>query len=91
MMDSRGHMLLTQPATDRLDVAKGFMERYQTFTGSSYLTPLRKMLQNVTKLENMTVTVNDLRLKVEPSPVGEDLLLFSGCTHPTEYKTGLQR
>jgi hypothetical protein len=82
MMDSRGPMLLTQPATDRLDVAKGFMERYQTFTGGSYLTPLRDMLQNVTELENMTVTVNDLRLKVEPSPVGEDFVTFQWMYTP---------
>jgi hypothetical protein len=81
-LDSRGPILLTQSATDRLDAAKGFMERYQTFAGDSYLTPLREILQNVTELKNMTVTVNDLRLKVEPSPVGEDFVTFQWMYTP---------
>jgi hypothetical protein len=80
--DLKGPMLLTQSTTDRLDAAKGFMDRYQAFTGSSYLEPLTQMLHNVTEPKNMTVTVNDLRLKVEPSPVGEDFVTFQWMYTP---------
>ena len=80
--DLKGPMLLTQSTTDRLDAAKGFMDRYQAFTGSSYLEPLTQMLHNVTEPKNMTVTVNDLRLKVEPSPVGEDFITFQWMYTP---------
>ncbi len=72
-MRIKGPMLLTQSTTDRLDAAKGFMDRYQAFTGSSYLEPLTQMLHNVTEPKNMTVTVNDLRLKVEPVLLGKIL------------------
>ena len=80
--DLKGPMLLTQSTTDRLDASKGFMDRYQAFTGSSYLEPLTQMLHNVTELKNMTVTANDLRLKVEPSPVGEDFVTFQWMYTP---------
>jgi hypothetical protein len=82
MMDSRDPILCTQSATDRIDAAKGFMERYQTFTGGAYLTPLKEMLENITELKNTIVTVNDLRLKVEPSPVGEDYVTFQWMYTP---------
>jgi hypothetical protein len=82
IMNLHGSMLLSQPATDRLDAAKGFMDRYQSFTGGSYLQPLREMLHNVTELKNMTVTVDDLMLKVEPSPVGEDFVTFQWMYTP---------
>ena len=82
--DLKGPMLLTQSAsaTDRLDAAKGFMDRYQDFTGSSYLEPLTQMLHNVTELKTITVTVNDLMFKVEPSPVGEDFVTFQWMYTP---------
>jgi len=80
--DLKGPLLLTQSAIDVLASAKGFMERYQIFTGASYLQPLREMLQNVTELKNTTLTVGDLRLKVEPSPVGEDFVTFQWMHTP---------
>ena len=72
----KGSMLLTQSAPNVLESVKGFMERYQNFAGASYVEPLREMLHNVTELKNMTVTVDDLRFTVEPSPVGEDFVTF---------------
>ncbi|MCW4045419.1 MAG: hypothetical protein NWE94_07890 [Candidatus Bathyarchaeota archaeon] len=82
ILDLKGPLLLTQSAIDVLASAKGFMERYQIFTGASYLQPLREMLQNVTELKNTTLTVGDLRLKVEPSPVGEDFVTFQWMHTP---------
>jgi hypothetical protein len=76
MRDLRGSIFLTQSTTDKLDVAKAFMRRYQSFAGGSYVEPLNQMLQNVTELKNMTISVGNTRLKVECSPVGEDFVTF---------------
>jgi hypothetical protein len=68
--------------TNRLDIAKEFMVRYQNFAEGSYIEPLIEMLDGVTDLQNQTITNNDVVLTVEPSPVGEDFVTFQWMYAP---------
>jgi len=53
----------SQP-TNVLDMAKGLLERYQTYSGASYLQTMRNMLGTIDEIKNMTTTVDNARLTI---------------------------
>ena len=59
-----GSPLFAQPATNALDAAKSFLDRYQTYSGVSHVQPMRKMLDTVAELTPMTKAVGDVRLEI---------------------------
>ena len=52
------------PPTNVIDNAKVFLQRYQTYTGASYLQVMRDMLDTVDEIENMTTTVGNVTLEM---------------------------
>lgn len=62
--DLNGSPSLNQPATDALGNAKGFLERYQGYTGVSFYGELKSMLDNVNVGENVTKTAGNVKLTV---------------------------
>ncbi|MCW4028618.1 MAG: hypothetical protein NWE92_03100 [Candidatus Bathyarchaeota archaeon] len=68
--------------TNRLDIAKEFMSRYQNFAEGTYIQPLVEMLDKVTEIKNQTITDRDVVLIIEPSPVGEDFVTFQWMYAP---------
>ncbi len=60
--DLNGAPSLNQPATDTLANAKGFLERYQSYTGASFYGELKSMLDAVNICENFTKTVANVKL-----------------------------
>ena len=59
-----GSPRMTQPSTDVLDTAKGFLDRYQTYSGASYIEDMRGMLDTVDANENVTKTAENTKLEV---------------------------
>jgi len=59
-----GSPQMVQPTTDMLEMAKGFISRYQNYSGISYYEPLKSMLDAVEANENVTITSGDAKLKV---------------------------
>ncbi|MCW4029770.1 MAG: hypothetical protein NWE92_09020 [Candidatus Bathyarchaeota archaeon] len=59
-----GLPVLTRPNTDTLDLAKRFMDRYQSESKAGYLQPLLNMLNNITEIKPLTITSNDVRLTI---------------------------
>jgi hypothetical protein len=60
-----GSPIYLQPQpTNLVDVAKGAIDRYQAFTGSSRCQPMRAMLDAVSKAENTVVTSGSMELEV---------------------------
>jgi hypothetical protein len=68
--------------TDILEVAKGFLKRFQKWSGSARYQELENVLGMVYKLENTIVRLNNLRLSV----FVEGKLVHFGWTHI--YKFG---
>ena len=61
----KGEPIYTNPQpTDAVDVAKGVLERYQTYSGSSRFQSMRAILDLVSRAENIVVTADNLKLKV---------------------------
>ncbi|MEM4733848.1 MAG: hypothetical protein QXD70_04905 [Candidatus Bathyarchaeia archaeon] len=50
------------PPTDMLDAAKGLMQRYQAYSGASYLQVMREMLESVTVMKPMTKVSGNVKL-----------------------------
>lgn len=79
-VSSRAPLILVQPKTITLDAANSFLERYQTFSGFSYIQPLRDMLNSVTELKTATYTTDNTRLSVSVDTDAE--------TNATSISTG---
>lgn len=61
----KGSPIFTQPFTNALDEAKGFLERYQAYSGASHIQQLRSMLDTVSELTPMTKTEGNIRLEIK--------------------------
>ena len=59
-----GSPLYTQPSTNILDMAKGLLQRYQTYTGSPDLKVMIDILDTVDVIENMETAMGNVKLKV---------------------------
>ena len=59
-----GSPLFAQPSTNILDAARSLLDRYQTYSGASYLQEMRDMLDTVTELKPMTTTSGNVKLKI---------------------------
>ena len=55
---------LYQPTTNTIDMAKGFLERYQTYTGNSLYGSLSSTLDIVSLNVNMTKTSGNVKLQI---------------------------
>ena len=60
----KGSPIFTQPFTNALDEAKGFLERYQAYSGVSHIQQLRSMLDTISELTPMTKALGDVRLEI---------------------------
>jgi hypothetical protein len=72
-----GSLVFVQPATDALDAAKSFMDSYRAFSQKAHLQPLQDMLDQVTEIETVTHTLDNITFTVEPSPVAEEYVSFN--------------
>jgi heme/copper-type cytochrome/quinol oxidase subunit 2 len=59
-----GSPLMTQPAASTLEMAKDFLDKYQTYSGASYYNTLRSMLDNIKADKNVTKTSENIKLEV---------------------------
>ena len=59
-----GLPLLTRPTADTLDLAKRFLNNYQSESRANYVQPLVNMLNNVTDLKPLSITSNDVKLTI---------------------------
>ena len=64
MSDYEGTASLKQPAANPVDMAKGFLERYQNFANDSFYGKLASMLNTVKATENTTKTGENVQLEV---------------------------
>ncbi len=62
--DISGSPSLNQPAADAVGMAKGFLQRYQSYTGESFYGDLEFMLGNVKAGENVTKIAGNMKLAV---------------------------
>ena len=61
----RGSPIFAEPQpTNVLDAAKGFLERYQTYSGASYTQEMRNMLDTVDLTKDATITSGNIKLTV---------------------------
>jgi len=66
----KGSPIFAEPQpTNLLDAAKGFLERYQTFSKASYIQEMCNMLDMVDETEDATVTSENMKLTVLPQEV----------------------
>ena len=59
-----GSPLTTQPVTTPLEMAKNFLDKYQTYSAASYYNTLRSMLDNIEANKNVTTTSQNIKLEV---------------------------
>ena len=52
------------PPGNILDAAKGLMQRYQAYSGATYLQKMRDMLDAVTELKPITTTLDDVKFRI---------------------------
>ena len=64
LTDYSGSVSFNQPTTNVLDMAKGFLERYQAYTGNSFYGELKSMLDTVTGTENIIKTMGNVKFEV---------------------------
>jgi hypothetical protein len=64
LSDFEGKFSVEQPAAYTVDLAKGFLERYQIYAGDSFYGELASMLDDVDAAKNTTKSVGNIRLKV---------------------------
>jgi hypothetical protein len=67
LADYSGTISYNQPTASVLNMAKGFLERYQSYTGNSFYGKLRSMLDNVTVVQALTETSGNVMLKISPT------------------------
>jgi hypothetical protein len=59
----KGSPIYTEPQpTNVLDMAKALLERYQTYSGASYIQTMRNMLDTIDEIKNMTTTLDNAKL-----------------------------
>ena len=69
----KGSLIYAEPQpTNVLDRAKVLLERYQTYSGASYLQTMRNMLDTVTELKNITITLGNVKLTTSSQEVQSD-------------------
>jgi DNA-binding transcriptional ArsR family regulator len=67
-----GSPLYTQPQpTNVLDMAKGLLDRYENYTGVSYVQEMRYLLETVDVIKDMTTTSGNVKLNI--STEGDDV------------------
>jgi len=55
-----------------LDSTRGFLERYQAYSGASYLQEMRNMLDKVDETKEMTVTSGNIKLTTSSQEIQND-------------------
>lgn len=77
-----------QPATDLINAASDFLQRYQTYTGDAQLTQMRSTIDGVKVTSNMTKTIDSLKLEVlfeERSHDNKTLFSWSNTLNSADY------
>jgi len=59
-----GSPRMTQPATNTLEMAKDFIDKYQTISSTSHYETMRSMLDNLEANKNVTKTSENVKLEV---------------------------
>jgi hypothetical protein len=59
-----GSPLTTQPATTYIEMAKDFLDKYQTYSDGSYYSTMQSMLDDVEGDKTITKTVENIKLDV---------------------------
>jgi hypothetical protein len=69
----KGSPIYAEPqATNVLDSTKGLLERYQTYSGASYIQTMRGMLDTVGVTKNMTIAAGNVELTTSSQEVQND-------------------
>ena len=69
----KGSPIFAEPQpTNLLDAAKGFIERYQTYSGASYTQEMRNMLDTVDETKEVTVTSGNIKLTTSNQEIQND-------------------
>ena len=69
-----------------LDMATGLLQRYQNYSGASYLTKMRNMLKTVNEIKDMEKTIGDMKLVI--STEGNDVeIQWIYTTSGIDYQT----
>ena len=63
--EHEGSLRLTKSVVNKLEMAKGFLESYETYTGKPFYGELNAMLGNVVAGENLTAFSGDKKLEVK--------------------------
>ena len=69
--DYAGSLSFTQPSSNVVEMAKGFLERYQSYTGNSFYGQLKSMLDGVAANTDVTKVAGNVKLDV--SIVGDQV------------------
>ena len=64
LSDYEGELSVEQPAANTVEMAKGLLERYQTYGGNSFYGELASMLDNVDVTKNTTKSAGNIKLEV---------------------------
>jgi DNA-binding transcriptional ArsR family regulator len=67
----------TPQASDILQVAKDTLESYKVYSGDTYLDEMSRLLSQVTKVENTTITEGNLKLKITLTGNAEFLWMYT--------------
>jgi hypothetical protein len=59
-----GSPVLTRSTADTLDLAKRFLDNYQSESKARYVQSLRNMLNNIAEIEPLSITSNDVKLTI---------------------------
>jgi len=69
----KGSPIFAEPQpTNVLDAAKGFLERYQTYSGASYTQEMRNMLDTVDLTKDATITSGNIKLTTSNQEIQND-------------------
>jgi len=69
----KGSPIFAEPQpTNLLDAAKGFLERYQAYSGASYTQEMRNMLDKVDETKEVTVTSGNIKLTTSNQEIQND-------------------
>jgi hypothetical protein len=74
LSDYVGVPSLNSPATNTPDMAQGFMQRYENYTGNQFYGTLSSMLNGVTLSTNLTKTVGNAKLQITATGNEQDLM-----------------
>lgn len=55
---------IKQPSGDQLEMARSFLERYQTFTNDLTISKMNQMLNNLTNIEQVSKTDGNLKMTI---------------------------